>query len=354
MGAEGAAKRRELGRVQKELEATRREIEEFKRLEDSLGVDLEKLEGRNAEARKRLSQLQRNIRLAEDKKGELKSKLGALGTASGYWRTSLESDVRGYAAALASREEAQGTRGLWLEHLRRQAIHEKTGLIASIEGFSVRTRQAELETRKTARDLLDRSRKVKKEQETGLEEYGRKKAAMEDAQEKKQAAIAKARELEESARALTRLVRSLGQGKKQPAGAMAKLDMPRNSLAWPAVGSIIKPFGRQRNPELDAWVISQGILLATAVDSPVQAVQSGRVIFSGPFRSYGQVLIVDHGSSFFSIYGELGELLTSKGAAVRVGETIARAGSAAGRGKVYLELRHGTEALDPTAWLEKR
>ena len=42
--------------------------------------------------------------------------------------------------------------------------------------------------------------------------------------------------------------------------------------------------------------------------APVQAVDGGKVIFAGPFRSYGQVLIVDHGSNFFSIYGELGEL----------------------------------------------
>lgn len=353
---EAAAKKKELGAVQKELEATRKQIEEYKKLEDGLGRDLTKLEGKNADARRKMDQLQRNLRLAEEKKNELKAKLGALGAASGFWRGSVESDARGYAALLSSRNDVYGTSGLWAEHLRRQAIREKTGLISSLQGFSAKTLQAQVETRRKALDLLDRSRRAKQEQESGRQEYERTKAAMADAQEKHKAAVARATELEESARALTRLVRALGNRKpyKPAAGAVARLDVPRNSLAWPAAGSIIKPFGRQRNPELDAWVISQGILLATVPEAPVQAVQNGRVIFAGPFRSYGQVLIVDHGSSFFSIYGELGELLKQKGSEVRAGETIARAGASGGKGSVYLELRRGTEALDPMAWLEKR
>ena len=93
---------------------------------------------------------------------------------------------------------------------------------------------------------------------------------------------------------------------------------------------------------------------STSVDfpapgAPVKAVAAGKVIFAGPFRSYGRVIIVDHGAGFFSVYGGLGEMEKDKGDAARKGETLARAG-----GRLYLELRRGADALDPLAWLEKR
>lgn len=356
LASSAAEKRRELAAVQKQLEATRRDIEQYKSLEDSLGKELAALQDRNSGAKRRMTQLQRNLRLAEEKKGQLKARLTALGQASGFWRSSLESDLRAYQSHLASRDDAYGTEELWAEHLRRRAILEKGAFVASLEGASTRTAQAARETSLRAVTLLESSRQAKREQATRQQEYEQKKAAVAQAQAKKQAAMARAQELEESARALTRLIRVLGRGRKyRKAGAVARLDVPRNSLDWPAAGSIIKPFGRQRNPELDTWVVSQGILLATTAGAPVQAVERGKVIFAGPFRSYGQVLILDHGSNFFSIYGELGQLLKAKGAAVRTGETIARAGAGAGGGgSVYLELRRGTEALDPLDWLRKK
>ena len=60
-------------------------------------------------------------------------------------------------------------------------------------------------------------------------------------------------------------------------------------------------------------------------------------------------MIVDHGGGFFSVYGELGEILKGKGDAVRASEKLASAGE-----QVYLEIRRGTDALDPADWLEKK
>ena len=169
-------------------------------------------------------------------------------------------------------------------------------------------------------------------------------------------AQARAKELEETAKALTRLIRSLREPRKPGAPPIVHWDVPPNSLLWPAQGSVLKPFGRQRNAELDTWVISQGILLQTPAEAAVSAVRGGKVIFCGPFRSYGQVMILDHGSNFFTIYGGLGSLLKVKGAEVQPGEAIARAGppKAGQGGRLYFELRRGSEALDPLVWLQKQ
>lgn len=350
------SKRKELSHVQKELESTRQEIEEYKRLEQSLGRELERLEGRNAEARKRMAQLQRGIRLAQEKRAQLKGRLGALGQASGFWRETLESELRRLAQAQASRNESFASLDLWGEFFRREAILEKARMLSGLQGLGRRTAQAELETRRRAEELLGKSQQAQAEAESRQREYQQKQAAIAEAQEKRTAAQQRAQELEESAKALTRLIRMLGRQKGYHKAASAGLERPKNSLPWPADGSVSRPFGRQLNPELNTWVIHQGILLETKPGAPVSAVEDGRVIFSGPFRSYGQVLILDHGSNFFSIYGELGEILKSKGAEVRAGDAIATAGHAspARGGSLYLELRRGAEALDPMAWLQKR
>ena len=353
------SKRKELSQIQQQLNDTRREIEEYKKLEQSLGGELQTLESRNQEARKRMEGLQRHIRLAEIKKQGLKSKIGSLGQASGFWRSELESDVRAYAGEFASRGEAYGTGELWAQAYRRAAIMEKTELMKGIEGISRKTRAAEDATLRQAQDLLDKSRKVEAEQQTGRQEYQAKQAAMAEAGRKKQEAIGHAQELVETAKALTRLIKTLSQktgGKKNGSpAAVSGLDVPRNSLAWPAQASVLQSFGRQRNAELGTWVIHQGVLLETAAGAAVTAVRPGRVIFSGPFHSYGQVLILDHGGGFFAVYGELGQILKDKGSDVRGGETIARAGAgAAGKGRLYLEIRRGTEALDPMDWLQKK
>lgn len=352
----GDDSRRQLAEIQKELDATRRDIEQFKALEDSLGQELSKLASKNAEARHRMSSLQRNLRLAEERKTQLKTRLNAIGQASGFWRSSLEDDLRAYVADQASREDVYGTSDLWADDLRRRAVIEKSRLMASLQGVSATTAQAAARTAQQAVSLRQSSLKAQQEEQTEQQKYEQQKAAVADAQQKTLAAVARAKELEDSERALTRLVRRLGRG-AQPyhkTGAVATLDLPRNSLDWPSEGTIIRPFGRQRNAELDTWVVNQGILLSTPANAPVTPVEDGKVIFAGLFRSYGEVLIVDHGSNFFSIYGNLGQLLTAKGAEVKAGDTIARAGGGAGGGSVYLELRRGTEALDPLLWLRKR
>jgi septal ring factor EnvC (AmiA/AmiB activator) len=132
--------------------------------------------------------------------------------------------------------------------------------------------------------------------------------------------------------------------------------VPRHSLPWPAEGRVLTGFGREKDKDLGTWIVRQGLTLATAPSAPVTPVAPGRVIFAGPFRSYGQVIIVDHGGGFFSVYGGLGRILKGKGSDAPAGEPIATAGAAkdGSGGRVYLEIRRGTQALDPAAWLERQ
>ncbi|HAM35533.1 MAG TPA: hypothetical protein DEB40_01870 [Elusimicrobia bacterium] len=355
-GAQVQEKRRELSRIQKDLEKTRAELEEFRRQEASLSRDLHTLENRNGETRRKIEAIQKNIRQAEQRRSQLRSRMGTLSLASDFWASALNAELRDYVRDLAGGEPLWGGRDLWAEAFRRAVILEKTRIIASLRGYRVKAEAAQEVARRKAVELKDKGRLAAQEEQSVRAEFERKQAAVAEAREKVASAEKRAKELEETKLALTQLLSRIGAAVRyeRRRGSAAGLEVPKNSLPWPVAGVVSRAFGRERNPELNTWVIHQGVTFATRPGIEVAAVGPGRIIYAGPFRSYGKVVIVDHGDGFFSIYGELGEILQAKGSDVFKGEAIGVAGGQGDKGSLYLELRRGTEALDPMVWLEKK
>jgi septal ring factor EnvC (AmiA/AmiB activator) len=366
-------KRSELIRIQKEYEKTKSDLEEYRRQEASLNRELRKLESHDADARRRSEGIRRNIRRAEQRRAEFRSRLGALNLASGFWAAARDRELRGYVSALAAREEAWGGADLWAEAFRRAVLLDQARVVSSLLGYRHKTEAAVEAARHKAAELLNSSRRAEAEAAQVREEYGRKQAAVAEARGQVEAAEKRARELEETKLALAQFLSRIGADAHYDRPGSVRLEVSRNSLPWPVDGVVARPFGRQRNADLNTWVIRQGVTFATKPGTAVGAVAAGRVIYAGPFRSYGKVVIVDHGGGLFSIYGELGDIQKPKGAPVAAGEAVGTAGACgigsfagagrtdcltaggeAGRGVVYLELRRGTEALDPMAWLQKK
>lgn len=344
------AKRAELSRIQGELKQTLRELEELREAEKELGDDVKGLASRDALSRRRVEGLQSDIRRAEAKRASLRSRLDAAKSVAGFWSAAIASEAARHAAAAAGRSEVYGTRELWSEEFRRAAILEKGRHLRGLHGFRLKTEEVAAETGRRARELDESRRRAQREREGHRLEFEAKKAALEETQVKVASRARRAKELEDTAKAMAALIEKLGKPDKHgKPGTVARLTVPQHSLPWPVDGRILRPFGRERDEQLGTWTVRQGVVFSSALGAAVGAIAPGSVIFAGPFRSYGQVVIVDHGGGFFSVYGELGEILKGKGDQVRRSEKLASAGS-----QVYLEIRRGTDALDPADWLEKK
>lgn len=343
------AKRAELSRIQGELKQTLRELEELREAEKELGADVKGLASRDARSRQRVEGLQTDIRRAEAKRAALKSRLDAAKSVAGFWSAAIASEAARHAAAAAARSDVYGTRELWAEEFRRAAILEKGRHLRGLHGFRLKTEEVAAETGRRARELDESRRRAQREREGHRREFEAKKAALEETQVKVAARARRAKELEDTAKAMAALIEKLGKPGKPKPGTVARLSIPQHSLPWPVDGRIVRPFGRERDEQLGTWTVRQGVLFSSALGAAVGAIAPGSVIFAGPFRSYGQVVIVDHGGGFFSVYGELGEILKEKGDQVRKSEKLASAGR-----QVYLEIRRGTDALNPADWLEKK
>lgn len=123
----------------------------------------------------------------------------------------------------------------------------------------------------------------------------------------------------------------------------------KGSLPWPVKGARLNAFGGQRASSLN-W---QGIQLAAAPGSAVQAIHHGRVVFADWLRGAGLLIILDHGDGYLSLYGNNQSLLHDVGDWVSSGQEIATLGEQGDSRNLYFELRKGRKALDPVAWCSR-
>lgn len=119
----------------------------------------------------------------------------------------------------------------------------------------------------------------------------------------------------------------------------------RGNLASPVTGDV--QISRGRRPESDG----PGLEFQAPVGTPVRAVAGGRVAFSDRYGTYGRLVILDHGSGYYTVYGGLGSV------EVRVGDDLSRQarigsiGSDFNPSALFFEVRKGTRTLEPRSWL---
>jgi len=144
-------------------------------------------------------------------------------------------------------------------------------------------------------------------------------------------------------------------GNSAPAIASLPIGPFRGDLDWPAEGTILATFGRQRNTRFNTAVVSNGIRIAASTGTPVHAIHEGTVVFAEPFSGFGNLLIIDHGGQAFSMYGTLDAMAVPAGGRVARGDVIGTAGAAIdGTPSLYFELRVDGRPVDPLQWLRKR
>lgn len=126
----------------------------------------------------------------------------------------------------------------------------------------------------------------------------------------------------------------------------------RGQLHLPLRGELIAKYGSKRGDGPN-W---KGLFIRAAEGSEVKAIAPGRVIFAEWLRGFGNLIILDHGSQYMSIYGNNQAVLKRAGDTVKSGEVIASAGNSGGNEQsgLYFEMRHQGRAFDPLEWVTLR
>ena len=124
----------------------------------------------------------------------------------------------------------------------------------------------------------------------------------------------------------------------------------KGRLSLPVRGELANRFG---SPRVDGGVTWKGLFIRSASGAEVKAIAGGRVVFADWLRGFGNLMIVDHGGSYMSLYGNNETIHKQVGDAVRGGDTIATVGNSGGNSDsgLYFELRHQGKPFDPLNWV---
>lgn len=118
-------------------------------------------------------------------------------------------------------------------------------------------------------------------------------------------------------------------------------------LRRPVGGNISGRFGQAR-PSGGTW---RGVFFATA-PAAVSSIASGHVAYAGPLSGYGNIVVVDHGDDYVSVYSGLSSTGVSSGGSVSAGSRLGTSGSLpSGEQGLYLEIRYRRQPMNPLSWL---
>jgi murein hydrolase activator len=127
----------------------------------------------------------------------------------------------------------------------------------------------------------------------------------------------------------------------------------KGRLNLPVRGELANRFG---SPRADGGVTWKGVFIAARAGEEVRSVAGGRVVFADWLRGFGNLLIVDHGDAYMSLYGNNEALFKRVGDEIRAGDAVAAVGASGGNtdSGLYFELRYQGKPLDPLEWVDIR
>jgi septal ring factor EnvC (AmiA/AmiB activator) len=128
-----------------------------------------------------------------------------------------------------------------------------------------------------------------------------------------------------------------------------KFESLRGKLSLPVKGDVINRFGSPREDTGLSW---KGLFIKSNEGNEVKSIATGRVVFADWLRGFGNLIIVDHGEGYMSLYGNNQSTLKKTGEIVRGGDVIALVGNTGGNESngLYFELRKLSKPFDPLAW----
>ena len=170
--------------------------------------------------------------------------------------------------------------------------------------------------------------------------------------------LAAVESLKQAARDLDEKIKKLGVGSTSAAAqeytAAEPFQAYKGLLKMPVKGKIVSLFGKFKNTSYQVVNFRSGIEIQTDRGEPIAAVYAGKILYADWFKGYGNMIIIDHGENYYTVYAHIEETFKSTGDTVEAGEVIATVGDSGSISgpKLYFEVRHHGKPLDPMQWLE--
>lgn len=363
---------RRLQETQRQLKHEREKVAEARRRETSLLAELEETERRLSDKQREVGRVDRQVRRVQ---GEITALRGDI--------TRLQGNRTGQELALAQRlrvmykVQAQGAALPIL--LSGEDPVERLILLRGLANLAALDARVIQEYRVTSDRLADRKEREEARQTelaTLREAASREQAEADREAVKRRTLLVKVRderayhermvgELSEAARRLEAFIRDLAAKQRRVAKTPPATpgELPRSGfgalrgmLPWPADGRLVNAFGAQVHPRFGTRTFRNGVDIEAAQGTEVAAVYGGHVVYTGWFKGYGNLIILDHNNDYYTLYAHVADIHVKEGDDVRQGQrigTVGDTGSLDGP-RLYFEVRFQGRPLDPAEWLRQR
>ncbi len=231
------------------------------------------------------------------------------------------------------------------EHEQMKAlVQRKSKIRNAVEIKSVKAKKKVEQLASQANDLRDLLNKLEKQRQEKLrrqEEERRRLAELKAAEARR--AAEETKKLEEKQRAdlikfKPEVINEVGENFVKAKGHLLR----------PARGLVVTAYGEQ----MSKGVTSKGIIIKTRSQAQVISPYDGTVIFAGPFRGYGNLIIIEHGQGYLSLLAGLEEVDCELGQMLLAGEPVGQMPES-GDARLYVELRKDNHPVNPLTWIEK-
>ncbi|HMK59878.1 MAG TPA: peptidoglycan DD-metalloendopeptidase family protein [Dissulfurispiraceae bacterium] len=372
---EAANAREDYNKVQRDLRKQKKKLVQATKIERSVIVELQRIDerlnelnGRMSNTKKQISELKRNIASLETDisansknimalKARLKTRIRTL------WRINAEKEVilmlisdEDPSTIMRTSRSLTDIAGRYNKSIMsyREEVDRLNAKKMKLSEYADKIKAEERELQK----MEDSAKKMKKEKETILAGVRRDKETYQHM----------IQELKDDADRLMTIIKESERKEKSGVGRKrtrtpqtVREELPSESpftrlkgqLPWPVGGRIAIKYGSQVDPIFNLPVFRSGIHIKAAAGTRVAAVYDGRVVYASDLKGYGKLVVVSHGDSYHTLYGNLSKIFLSNGAIIKEGEAVGEVGESTtlGSSGLYFEIRYKGKPLDPQQWL---
>jgi septal ring factor EnvC (AmiA/AmiB activator) len=350
-----------LTEMRKKAEKAASELDRALKREQAARHKVDDIRKRLTSQRRLIARIDRKLTTLAGKMEKAESEVRALERARASRQRELE---RSAALAFHKKKDAAG---LVPVEARRERLGYFTGILLASEAKRVGRLAADKEKKESALSGIERQvqlseKRISREKKVGeslltqKEKEAKRLAGIKSQKEEKEKELKALRARVARMKALVSRIerevqeaerrRPRGKGKKGP----SRFSRIPGGLVAPVRGKVVGPFGKYRDPVFDVEMENHGVEIEAPSGAPVRSIGKGEVVFSGTVSGFGKVLIIQHGTGLFSVYGKAESFSVARGQVIAPGQNIGRLpASPGGKSVLYLELRAAGTAIDPAA-----
>ena len=333
-------------------------LKDSERAVSEIGRKLHQISGQRREVNSALSRLQARTR---DVAGNIAAEQGALSQLLYQQYVGGQSDA--IRLVLNGEDPNEIARQLhylsYVSRARAELLASLRENLADLEKLTGEARRKGLELHALQTEESLQKRRLEREKAERQRVYA--KVSDDIDKSRKQLSTLK-RDEEQLSQLIERLAREAARKKKKSGKRITNQGLPnadigsgsfhqlKGRLRLPVIGELTNRFGAPRQDSGLSW---KGLFISAKAGRDVKAVAGGRVVYADWLRGFGNLLILDHGEGYMSLYGNNESLLKQVGEETRAGDTIAAIGNSGGNpdSGLYFELRYQGKPFDPIPWV---